>query len=156
MEIPPEGRDHESERERLCLFQSHWGCWMVKYKKKKKKTRKEKTQEQELCNSFYPVNRHFSILPYPVTGFISGNFFQSLWELLRNPKDCEGTVKSGCRQKTLDEPLRDEKPMGERKARERSVVFPFLVFLPLPGFSTLFCRENSHTLESKAFHIPQV
>lgn len=40
-------------------------------KRKKKQT---KQQEQELCNSFYPVNRHFNILPYPVTGFISGNF----------------------------------------------------------------------------------
>lgn len=40
-----------------------------------KKAKQTKQQEQELCNSFYPVNRLFNILPYPVTGFISGNFF---------------------------------------------------------------------------------
>lgn len=44
-------------------------------KKTEKKKTQTKQQEQELCNSFYPVNRLFNILPYPVTGFISGNFF---------------------------------------------------------------------------------
>lgn len=53
---------------------------------KKKNT---KQQEQELCNSFYPVSRHFSILPYPVTGFISGNFFSESLRTLTNPKEYE-------------------------------------------------------------------
>ena len=37
-----------------------------------------KQQEQELCNSFDPVNRHFSILPYPVTGFLQEAASESL------------------------------------------------------------------------------
>ena len=34
----------------------------------------KKETEQELYNSFYPVTRYFNILPYPATGFVSGNF----------------------------------------------------------------------------------
>lgn len=52
------------------------------------KNKQTKQQEQELCNSFYPVNRHFSILPYPVTGFIQETTSESL-RTLTNPKDCE-------------------------------------------------------------------
>lgn len=46
-------------------------------KKKNKKKKQTKRQEEELCDSFSPVNRLVNILPYPVTGFISGNFFLS-------------------------------------------------------------------------------
>lgn len=88
MEIPPEGRHHESERERLCLLQSHRGRRMVK-KKSKDKEKKKKTQEQELANSFYPVRRHFNILPYPVTGFVSGNFCR----VFENSRQTQRTVR---------------------------------------------------------------
>lgn len=68
-------------------------------RKKKKQT---KRQEQELCNSFYPVNRHFNILPYPVTGFISGNFYR-VFENSDKPKGLWGTVKTWVSsKKTLD------------------------------------------------------
>lgn len=42
MEIPPEGRDHEPERERLCLLQSHWGRRMVKQRE-----REEEEEEKQ-------------------------------------------------------------------------------------------------------------
>lgn len=60
-----------------------------------------KQQEQDLCNSFYPVNRQFSILPHPVTGFIQETVSetQNSWD---KPKGLWGTVKPGCSQKTLD------------------------------------------------------
>lgn len=59
-----------------------------------------KQQEQDLCNS-YPVNRQFSILPHPVTGFIQETVSetQNSWD---KPKGLWGTVKPGCSQKTLD------------------------------------------------------
>lgn len=84
-----------------------------------------KQQEQELSNSFYPVNRHFNILPYPVTGFISGNFW--VFENSDKPKGLWGTVKPGCRQKHLTS-LAGWEPTREGKACEQSVLYLFCFF----------------------------
>lgn len=97
MEIPPEGRHHEPERERLRLLQSHRGRRVVKAaqgrdletKKEEEEKRETETQERELTNSFCPARRHFSILPYPETGFVSGNFCRVFENSQPNPKDCE-------------------------------------------------------------------
>lgn len=74
--------------------------WWRRKKTEKKKTQ-TKQQEQELCNSFYPVNRLFNILPYPVTGFISGNFFW-VFDNSDKPKGLWGTVQTWVSSITLD------------------------------------------------------
>lgn len=68
------------------------------WRRRKKQT---KQQEQDLYNSFYPVTRYFNILPYPVTGFVSGNFFW-VCENSEKPKGLWGTVKTWVSSKTLD------------------------------------------------------
>lgn len=108
----------------------------------RKKQKQTKQQEQELCNSFYPVNRHFNILPYPVTGFISGNFW--VFENSDEPKGLWGTVKPGCRQKNTRLALRDEKPTGEGKACEQSVLYLFFFFFCFFRASLPFFPERIH------------
>lgn len=94
MEIPPEGRDHESERERLCLLQSHWGCRMVR--QKEKKTHRQSNRRR---NSVTPsiqltdCSISFHILQLD---FISGNFES---EYADKPKGLWATVQPGCHQK---------------------------------------------------------
>lgn len=100
--------------------------------KKKKKKKQTKQQERELCNSFYPVNRHFNILPYPVTGLISGNFFWDYenWQTQRTVRYC----KPGCRQEY------STRLVGEGESLQ-TVIF---IFLP-PGVFTFFpLIEFSH------------
>lgn len=113
-------------------------------RKKKKQT---KRQEQELCNSFYPVNRHFNILPYPVTGFISGNFYR-VFENSDKPKGLWGTVKTWVSSKKNTRlALRDEKPTAEGKACEKSDLYLlfFCLFCFIRASLPFFFPERIHT-----------
>lgn len=104
------GRDYVFSK---AIGDAEW--WSRKKKHNKKQT---KQQEQELCNSFYPVNRLFNILPYPVTGFISGNFFRVFENSWQTQRTVRYRTNLGCRQKKKNTrlALRDEKPTGEGKA----------------------------------------
>lgn len=105
-----------------------------------------KQQEQELSNSFYPVNRHVNILPYPVTGLISGNFSR-VSKNSGKPKGLWGIVKTWAqweRERKKNETLCW---MRDRQWRERPVSRAFFFFqASLPSFLREF---TSHTLESE-------
>lgn len=110
---------------------------------RKKKKKQTKQQEQELCNSFYPVNRHFNILPYPVTGFISGNFFW-VFENSDKPKGLWGTVKPGCHQKHSTSLAGWETYRGRESLwTERSLSLSFFFFFS-PRLLYLFFPERIH------------
>lgn len=147
MEIPPEGRDHESERERLCLLQSHWGCRVVK---KKTKNRQSDSRSR---NSVTPSIRSTdSSVPFHILWLDSfQEIFSESVRTLVNPKDCEvpwkkkTKKKTGCRQKHSTSLAGWETYMGREVLwAECSCDFCFFRLL-LPFFLREFkCLKSKH------------
>lgn len=165
MEIPPEGRHHEPERERLRLLQSHRGRRVVKAaqgrdletKKEEEEKRETETQERELTNSFCPARRHFSILPYPETGFVSGNFCRVFENSRPNPKDCEVPLQRRKKEKKNKKSnpgvlerhwaglAGREKPTGEEQLANRASFIHFSFFFVCVLLPGVLCFLLPHT-----------
>lgn len=123
----------------------------AKTKKKKKQT---KTQEQELANSFYPVRRHFNILPYPVTGFVSGNFCR----VFENSRQTQRTVRYCLKKKKIlgvlerhSTSLAGWKPYRGRNSLRTERSLSFLGFFCASSRRLVLFLPREYSLESERF-----
>lgn len=145
MEIPPEGWDHESERERLRLLQSHWGCRVVKQKNGEKAA-----GAGSLTPSIQLTDTLASFHILWLDSF--RKLFLRLRELLRQTQRTVRYCKTRVFSKSTWLALRDEKPTEEGKTRELSVVSLYFFFQASLPFFFFFLSERIHvTLERKHF-----